>query len=53
MAKAMDEIMCKCGALTYEQHLMSDKPGHTYKSNKVTSQVRTAPKTAQQHPAAL
>lgn len=36
----MDEIVCKCGARTYEEHLLSDKPAHTYKPDKASSQVR-------------
>lgn len=36
----MDEITCKCGARTYEAHLKSGQPGHTFKADKATSQVR-------------
>jgi len=35
-----DQITCKCGARTYEQHLTSGKSAHTYKPDKASSQVR-------------
>ncbi|MGW2739161.1 hypothetical protein ACWC4D_33800 [Streptomyces sp. NPDC001288] len=36
----MDTIICKCGATTYEQHLVSGQPAHTFKQDKSNSQVR-------------
>lgn len=36
----MDEIVCKCGARTYEQHLASGTSGHAYKPDKASRQVR-------------
>jgi len=36
----MDEIVCKCGARTYEQHVASGGPAHTHKRDKASSQVR-------------
>lgn len=35
-----DQITCKCGARTYEQHLASNKSAHTYKPDKASGQVR-------------
>jgi hypothetical protein len=36
----MDKIVCKCGAQTYEAHLASGKPAHTYKPDKASGQIR-------------
>ncbi len=38
----MDQLTCKCGARTCDQHLASGKPVHTYKPDKASSQVRAA-----------
>jgi hypothetical protein len=43
----MDEIVCKCGARTYGQHIISDKPAHTFKQDKSSSQVRGSQSTDQ------
>lgn len=37
----MDDIVCKCGGRSLEEHLKSGGPGHTFKQDKASSQVRT------------
>lgn len=36
----MAEIICKCGARTYEQHLVMTQSPHTYKPDKASNLVR-------------
>lgn len=38
----MEQIICKCGASTYEVHMNSDAPAHTFKPDKAAGQVRRA-----------
>ncbi|MFE4334041.1 hypothetical protein ACFRQM_32900 [Streptomyces sp. NPDC056831] len=35
----MDKIVCKCGARTYEEHLKSGRPAHTFAQDKASRQV--------------